>query len=121
MLAALAEQGVTIIFITHKLREILAITHRVSVMRGGEVVGTVPTSETSREQLAEMMVDSRYCCRLRRMRAPPETLRCRCATCPPQTTVAALLSRTSTSRCERVKLLVWPVLPVTVKANYLRP
>ncbi len=56
VLAALAEQGVTIIFITHKLREILAITHRVSVMRGGEVVGTVPTSETSREQLAEMMV-----------------------------------------------------------------
>ncbi|MBI3285723.1 MAG: ABC transporter ATP-binding protein [Burkholderiales bacterium] len=49
-------QGKTIILITHKLQEILAITDEVTVMRAGAVVGTVPTAATSKEQLAEMMV-----------------------------------------------------------------
>ena len=55
-LAVLKEQGVTILFITHKLREIMAITDAVSVMRRGEMVAHRKTSETSREELAELMV-----------------------------------------------------------------
>jgi simple sugar transport system ATP-binding protein len=50
------EQGKTIILITHKLQEIMDITDQVTVMRAGRVVGAVPTSETSKEQLANMMV-----------------------------------------------------------------
>ncbi len=53
---ALKEQGTTVILITHKLREIMAITDTVSVMRHGEMVAHRKTSETSKEELAELMV-----------------------------------------------------------------
>jgi ABC-type uncharacterized transport system ATPase subunit len=52
----LIEQGKSIVFITHKLREVFAVADRISVMRGGQMVGsTVPAQATS-EMLAEMMV-----------------------------------------------------------------
>lgn len=50
------QQGKTIILISHKLPEILAITDEVTVMRGGEVVATVQTSQTSEAELATLMV-----------------------------------------------------------------
>jgi simple sugar transport system ATP-binding protein len=53
---ALVKQGKTVIFITHKLREVKKISDRTTVMRGGKVVGTLPTSEATREGLARMMV-----------------------------------------------------------------
>ncbi|MEM7405880.1 MAG: ABC transporter ATP-binding protein [Pseudomonadota bacterium] len=56
VLRSLADQGVTVLLITHKLREILAITSAVSVMRQGQMVATLATAETSREELAELMV-----------------------------------------------------------------
>lgn len=56
ILKRLREQGTTIILITHKLREIMAITDNVSVMRQGEMVTQVKTAEVDREQLAELMV-----------------------------------------------------------------
>ena len=56
ILRALRDQGVTIILITHKLREILAITDQVTVMRAGQVVADRKTAETDKEELAELMV-----------------------------------------------------------------
>ena len=56
ILRGLRDQGKTIILITHKLREIMEATDNVSVMRRGTMVGTVKTSETSPEALAELMV-----------------------------------------------------------------
>lgn len=56
MLRNLVEQGITIIFISHKLREVLEISDEISVMRSGKLVGTVKRSETDECQLAEMMV-----------------------------------------------------------------
>ena len=52
----LRAQGKTIILITHKLREIIAYTDTVSVMRRGEMTATLKTAETSPEKLAELMV-----------------------------------------------------------------
>jgi general nucleoside transport system ATP-binding protein len=52
----LVDQGKTVIFITHKLREVKEVSDRTTVMRRGHVVGTVPTSEATRESLARMMV-----------------------------------------------------------------
>jgi len=56
ILRKLAEGGKSIIFITHKLREVMAMADRVTVLRRGEKVGTMTRSETSIEQLASMMV-----------------------------------------------------------------
>jgi simple sugar transport system ATP-binding protein len=53
---ALKEQGKTVIFISHKLREVLTICDRVTVLRRGKVVGTVKVAETNMDELAEMMV-----------------------------------------------------------------
>ncbi|GEO87229.1 heme ABC transporter ATP-binding protein [Ciceribacter naphthalenivorans] len=59
ILRVLRDQGKTVILITHKLREIMAITDTVSVMRRGEIVATRTTSETTVEELAELMVGRR--------------------------------------------------------------
>ncbi len=52
----LKQRGVSIFFITHKLREVLAVADRITVLRRGEVVGTTTPSEATRESLARMMV-----------------------------------------------------------------
>jgi len=71
VLRVLREQGKTVILITHKLREIMAITDTVSVMRQGQMVATVPTSETSPDQLAELMVGRRVLLRVEKGPAHP--------------------------------------------------
>ena len=53
---SLKDEGKTIVLITHKLIEIMDLTSEVSVMRQGEMVGHTKTEDTSKEQLAEMMV-----------------------------------------------------------------
>jgi len=52
----LVEQGKTVIFITHKLREVKEISDRVTVMRLGNVIGTHKTKNVTQEQIANMMV-----------------------------------------------------------------
>jgi general nucleoside transport system ATP-binding protein len=59
ILGTLRDQGKTVVLITHKLREIMAITDRVSVMRRGELVADFETRKTSVEELAEAMVGRR--------------------------------------------------------------
>jgi simple sugar transport system ATP-binding protein len=53
---SLAKAGTSIIFITHKLNEVLEVADRVTVLRRGAVAGTTTPAETNREQLARMMV-----------------------------------------------------------------
>ena len=71
VLRTLREQGKTIILITHKLREIMAITDAVSVMRQGQMVETLATASTSPEQLAELMVGRRVLLRVEKPPANP--------------------------------------------------
>ena len=56
VLDALRQRGVTVVLITHKLREIMEITDTVSVLRQGEMVAHRATAETSMGELAELMV-----------------------------------------------------------------
>ena len=71
ILAALKRQGRTMILITHKLREIMATTDRVTVMRRGVVVANVDTADTSRQQLAELMVGREVLLRVEKPPAAP--------------------------------------------------
>ncbi len=52
----LVDQGKSIIFITHKLREVLAVADRVTVLRGGKVVGSADPKESTEQSLANLMV-----------------------------------------------------------------
>ena len=56
ILRRMREQGKTVIIITHKLSEVLAISDEVTVMRDGRVVGRVQTKETNAAALARLMV-----------------------------------------------------------------
>lgn len=54
----LVDDGATIIFISHKLKEVLAVSDEITVMRDGTTVATVLPKETDRRRLAELMVGS---------------------------------------------------------------
>ena len=56
MLQRLRARGTTVVIITHKLAEIMALTDHVTVMRGGRVVADLPTAEASPARLAELMI-----------------------------------------------------------------
>ncbi|MEN9538745.1 MAG: hypothetical protein RLZZ126_980 [Pseudomonadota bacterium] len=56
VLRTLRDQGTTILLITHKLREVMALCDDVTVMRGGVVVASLPIAQASIEVLAEAMV-----------------------------------------------------------------
>ncbi|MBU2864391.1 ABC transporter ATP-binding protein [Reinekea forsetii] len=72
VLASLKEQGNTVMLITHKLQEIMAATDNVSIMRRGEMVAHVKTAETSREDLAELMVGRKVLLRVDKQPAEPK-------------------------------------------------
>ncbi len=55
-LKSITAKGLAIIFISHKLHEILAVSDRIAVLRRGAIVGTLETATSRREQLAELMV-----------------------------------------------------------------
>ena len=71
ILRGMREQGKTIIIITHKLDEVLAISDNVTVMRDGKVVGDVKTSETNAAELARMMVGREVLLRVEKPDAHP--------------------------------------------------
>lgn len=52
----LAKEGKSILFISHKLNEIMEVSDRVSILRKGKYIGTVNTSETNKQELSNMMV-----------------------------------------------------------------
>ncbi|MGL4767011.1 MAG: ABC transporter ATP-binding protein [Formosimonas sp.] len=56
VLRDLRSQGVTVIIITHKLREIMAVTDNISIMRAGKMIAHRQTAQTNPEELAELMV-----------------------------------------------------------------
>ena len=55
-LAQMVAQGLSIIFISHKLDEVLRVSHRIAVLRGGRLVATLPAAGASKAQLAQAMV-----------------------------------------------------------------
>ncbi len=56
IMRGLAKEGKSILFITHKLNEIMAVADRCSVLRKGKYIGTVDIKDTTKEELSNMMV-----------------------------------------------------------------
>jgi len=69
-LRRMASEGHALIFISHKLHEVLSISDRVTVLRAGKVVKTVKTAETNREELARLMVGREVLLRVNRPTVP---------------------------------------------------
>ena len=72
ILRRMKDQGKTIVIITHKLEEVLAISDEVTVMRDGKSVGFVETSQTTKEELAKMIVGREVLLRVEKEEAKPK-------------------------------------------------
>ncbi|MFZ1771849.1 MAG: ATP-binding cassette domain-containing protein, partial [Caldilinea sp.] len=70
-LRELRDEGHTIIFISHRLEEVLALSDRVTVLRKGRLVATVPAAGATRGELAELMVGREVLFTSRRTPQPP--------------------------------------------------
>lgn len=55
-ISAMTKDGLSVIFISHKLREVLSFSNRIAVLRHGKKVGEIPTSEANERVIARMMV-----------------------------------------------------------------
>ena len=71
VIRALTQHGMSVILITHKLKEVLAISDRISVMHQGRMVGTVKPAQTNETMLAQMMVGRKVILRVEKTPASP--------------------------------------------------
>ena len=71
VLRGLVEQGKTIIFITHKLREVLELSDNITVLRRGKNAGTLITKQTDQAEIARMMVGREVLLRVNKTPAHP--------------------------------------------------
>ena len=73
-LRQLINQGLSVIFISHKLDEVLRVSHRIAVLRGGKLVATMASVDADKPRLAEVMVGRRVDAPQRRARAVGEVV-----------------------------------------------
>lgn len=71
IMRSLVDQGKSVIFITHKLREVLEIADRISVIRRGKMVGTAKPKESNQSKLASLMVGREVLLRVDKKKAKP--------------------------------------------------
>jgi simple sugar transport system ATP-binding protein len=71
VLKGLAAEGKSIVIVTHKLREVMEVSDRVTVMRGGRVVSTLRTETTTETELARLMVGRDVALRANKTAAEP--------------------------------------------------
>ncbi|MCP1312434.1 ABC transporter ATP-binding protein [Paenibacillus tyrfis] len=69
---ALVKQGYTVIFITHKLREIMEISNRVTVLKAGKTVSTLLTKDTNQDEISRLMVGRDVILRVDKRKAEPK-------------------------------------------------
>ena len=121
VLRRLAAEGHSIIFISHKLYEVLEIADRITVIRRGRVVGERIPSETNEDDLAELMVGRDVAAHGRSRRVAPGRRRaCRSTASGPRTTAAARSSAASTSRSGPARSSASPASPATARTSSSR-
>jgi len=69
---ALISEGHTIIFITHKLREVMRISNRITVLRAGKSIATLQTKDTNQEEISRLMVGREVLFRVNKIPAEPK-------------------------------------------------
>ena len=69
---ALVAEGHTIIFITHKLREVMEISDRITVLRAGQSIATLVTAETNQEEISQLMVGREVLFKVEKRPAQPK-------------------------------------------------
>ncbi|REK77516.1 ABC transporter ATP-binding protein [Paenibacillus paeoniae] len=69
---ALITEGHTIIFITHKLREVMRISNRITVLRAGKSIATLQTKDTNQEEISRLMVGREVLFRVNKVPAEPK-------------------------------------------------
>ncbi len=74
IMRSLVESGKSIIFITHKLREVLEVADRITVIREGQVIGTTTPMDTDKNMLASMMVGRDVVLEVEKSKAKPTEL-----------------------------------------------
>ena len=74
IMRSLAESGKSIIFISHKLREVLDVADRITVIRQGKVIGTTTPQDTDKNMLASMMVGRDVVLEVEKSKAKPTEL-----------------------------------------------
>jgi simple sugar transport system ATP-binding protein len=74
IMRSLVESGKSIIFITHKLREVLEVADRITVIRQGQVIGTTTPQDTDKSTLASMMVGRDVVLEVEKAKAKPSDL-----------------------------------------------
>ena len=96
---SLVDQGKSIIFITHKLREVLAVADRITVLRGGRVAGTADPTTATQQSLANLMVGRDVVFQVEKGAAAPGEPCCASTTSGSRTIEASRPSTASRSRC----------------------
>jgi len=117
VLRRLKESGRTVIFITHKLEEVMTLADRVTVMRGGQVTDELATNETDSNQLARLMVGRDVIFDIER---PEGTAGAPCSGhrgCAPTATAGWRRSTASTSNSGRAKSSASPGLTATARPS----
>src|SRR5690606_10451103 len=74
VLRRLAANGLGVIFISHKLGEVLAVSHRIAVLRGGKLAGELVTADADRRAIADLMVGKAVASVTRTPGTPGETI-----------------------------------------------
>ena len=121
VLRRLAAEGHSIVFISHKLYEVLEIADRITVIRRGKVVGQRIPTETNEEDLAELMVGREVSLTVDRgesqpgRRRPPGRRACRQGRSRVRRSCTA-----STSRSARARSSASPASPATARTSWSR-
>ena len=122
IMAGLKREGKSILFISHKLNEIMAVSDRVTVLRKGQCIGTVNTCDTTQEELSRMMVGRPVQLVVEKKPAQPgkEILRVE-KLCVPSKLYNHDACITYPSACAKEKSFALPALTATARRTWCMP
>ena len=119
ILRSLVREGMSVIFISHKLNEVLEIADRITVLRRGKKIDTVPREGATEAGLARMMVGRDVLLQVEKTPAEPGRATCcsRWTTSTCSTTAGSRPSRASRSRCAPARSSASQASTATARAS----